>query len=42
MNRTTIYNTDRPLKSVQTRPMMAVLEAKDTPYCNTGGNTGGL
>lgn len=39
--RTTIYNTDRPLKSVQTRPLVAVLEAKTTPYCNTGGNTGG-
>lgn len=35
--RPTIYTTDRPLKSVQTRPMIAVLGAKPAPYCNTGG-----
>ena len=35
--RTTIYNTDRPLKLVQTRALVATLGAKPTPYCNTGG-----
>lgn len=34
---TTIYNTDRPLKVVQTRALVATLGAKPTPYCNTGG-----
>jgi len=35
--RTTIYNTDRPLKVVPTRALVATLGTKPTPYCNTGG-----
>lgn len=44
MNRSTIYTTDRPLKSVQTRPLLTVLGTHSPRISNTGGNTeyGGL
>ncbi|MFZ1342925.1 replication initiation factor domain-containing protein [Thiothrix eikelboomii] len=37
MNRPTIYTTDRPLKVVPTRALVATLGTKPAPYCNTGG-----
>ena len=37
MNRSTIYTSDRPLKPVQTRQMVAVLGAKPPRISNTGG-----
>lgn len=37
MNRSTLYNNTRPLKSVQTRPLLAELGAKSPRISNTGG-----
>jgi len=37
MNRSTLYNNTRPFKTVQTRPMIAVLGAKPPRISNTGG-----
>lgn len=37
MNRSTIYTTDRPLKSVQTRPLLTVLGTPNPRISNTGG-----